>query len=353
MNHRNKPGFTLIELLIVISIIAVLMALLLPAVQSAREAARRMRCVNNLKQLGLGLLNYESTHGALPPQQVLRFSPNGASVAWKSTWGVTSRIVPYLEQGPLYNAINHSLAIGKADNATVVSQRLGMLICPSEVHPDPIVVTNATTGAVAVYGVSNYGWCEGDWYIFGGKGGMPNRGGFGPNMSKTLSAFTDGLSQTMVASEVKTYTQAYHDCDTVPGPVSGNPFAVPDPSAIRVLIAAGATGSGCRLASGTPGGGHTRWASGNSFYDGFTTALPPNSSAPAGANALDTDLCTMDEDDGGPTYSAVTSRSHHPGGVNVLFGDGSVHFIKETVDWRNWRALGTIAGSEVVSSDSY
>ena len=61
----------------------------------------------------------------------------------------------------------------------------------------------------------------------------------------------------------------------------------------------------------------------------------------------------MDEDDGGPTYSAVTSRSHHPGGVNVLFGDGSVHFIKETVDWRNWRALGTIAGSEVVSSDSY
>ena len=343
----------MIELLIVISIIAFLTALLLPAVQSAREAARRMKCVNNLKQLGLGMLNYESTHGALPPQQVLRFSLAGPSVIWKSTWSITSRIAPFLEQGPLYNAINYSLPLGRAENSTVVSQRLGMLICPSEIRPDPIITTNAKTGAISVYGVSNYGWCEGDWYIFGGKGGMPNRSAFGPNTSKPLSAFTDGLSQTMLAGEVKTYTQAYHDCDSAPGPAASDPFAVPEPLAIRASIAASANGSGCRLAAGTPGGGHTRWASGNSFYDGFTTALPPNSSAPAGANALDTDLCTIDEDDGGPTYSAVTSRSHHPGGVNALFGDGSVHFIKDSVDWHNWRALGTIAGSEVVSNASY
>jgi prepilin-type processing-associated H-X9-DG protein len=102
-----------------------------------------------------------------------------------------------------------------------------------------------------------------------------------------------------------------------------------------------------------PGGGHTRWSNGNSFYDGFTTALPPNSRAPAGTIALDTDLCSEDEDDGGPTYSAVTARSYHAGGVNVVLGDGSVRFIKNSIDWRMWRALGTIGSGEVVGADQY
>src|SRR5208337_4672768 len=101
-----RRGFTLIELLVVIAIIAVLIALLLPAVQAAREAARRIQCVNNLKQLGLGMHNYESSNGVLPPQMVLTFTSTG-SVFWKSQWGVSSRITPYLELGPLYNAINY------------------------------------------------------------------------------------------------------------------------------------------------------------------------------------------------------------------------------------------------------
>src|ERR1700722_7051635 len=104
-NTTLRRGFTLIELLVVIAIIAVLIALLLPAVQSAREAARRMQCVNNLKQLGLAMHNYESTYGGFPPQMVLSFTTTGA-VGWKSTWGASSRIMPYLEQGALYNAIN-------------------------------------------------------------------------------------------------------------------------------------------------------------------------------------------------------------------------------------------------------
>jgi prepilin-type processing-associated H-X9-DG protein len=102
-----------------------------------------------------------------------------------------------------------------------------------------------------------------------------------------------------------------------------------------------------------PGGGHTHWANGNSFYDGFTTALPPNTKSPLGTAAPDGDLTTEDEDDGGPTYSAVTSRSYHSGGVNALLGDGSVRFMKDTMNFQTWRALGSSSGGEVISSDSY
>ena len=90
----------------------------------------------------------------------------------------------------------------------------------------------------------------------------------------------------------------------------------------------------------------------NSFYDGFTTALPPNTKSLAGTPALDSDMTSEDEDDGGPTYSAVTSRSYHPGGVNALFTDGSVKFIKNTIQWQTWRAIGTVSGGEIVSADS-
>jgi prepilin-type N-terminal cleavage/methylation domain-containing protein/prepilin-type processing-associated H-X9-DG protein len=339
-----RCGFTLIELLVVIALIAVLVALLLPAVQAAREAARRIQCTNNLKQLGLGLHHYESTHGVLPPQQVLLFA--GGVVAWKSQWGVTSGVAPFLELGPLYNAINSTNRTTDPSNSTAVSATLEVLICPSEVVPQPIVSTTSA-GVITTHGVSNYGWCEGDWYVFGGPG-VPasNRSAFGPNQSRRFAAFTDGLSQSLVAAEVKTYQQAFHDCTGVPPTDLARPEALPDPATVSATIAAGA--AGCRVAAG-----HTHWSNGNSFYDGFTTALPPNTKALAGRPARDSDLTSIDEDDGGPTYAAVTSRSYHPGGVNTLLGDGSVRFIKDSINWPTWRALGSIAGGEVFSADSY
>src|SRR4051812_1449900 len=136
MRQRDRRAFTLIELLVAISIISVLIAMLLPAVQAAREAARRMQCVNNLKQLGLATHSYESSNGALPPQMVLSFAKGGA-VAWKSTWGASSRVMPYLEQGVLYNAINYTSKVSDPSNATAVASQVSTFLCPSEVNPQP------------------------------------------------------------------------------------------------------------------------------------------------------------------------------------------------------------------------
>jgi prepilin-type N-terminal cleavage/methylation domain-containing protein len=351
MRIRNtKLGFTLIELLVVIAIIAVLIALLLPAVQAAREAARRIQCVNNLKQLGLAIHNYESTNGVLPPQQALQFNAAG-TVIWKSQWGVTSRVTPYLELGPVYNSINYALKTSAPESSTVASQSLRVLICPSEVRSEPISSTSSA-GVTTTFGISDFGWCEGDWYVFGGPGGVRGRSAFGPNTSRTFASFTDGLSNSLLGAEVKAYTQAYHDCGSVPPPALASPTISPDPPTVLATIAASPS-SACRIAAGTPGGGHTHWVNGNTFYDGMTTALPPNTIAPAGPSGLDTDLTSVDEDDGGPTYSAVTARSYHPAGVNALFGDGGVRFVKSSIDWRAWRALGTIGSGEVVSADQY
>jgi prepilin-type N-terminal cleavage/methylation domain-containing protein/prepilin-type processing-associated H-X9-DG protein len=348
---KRSRGFTLIELLVVIAIIAVLIALLLPAVQAAREAARRAQCVNNLKQLGLALHNYESTNSVLPPQMSLLFSSTGA-VAWKSQWGVSSRLMPFIEGSALYSAINYSTKTTDASNATAVSQSVKTFLCPSEINPGPAMITSSS-GVTTTFGVSNYGWCEGDWYVFGGPANtMPNRGAFGPNASQPFSAFTDGLSQTMIAAEVKTFMPAYHSCGAPPPPGPASPTIIPS---VPTVLASVAGASGCTLVtgpSGLPGGGHSRWANGDSFYEGMTTALPPNTKSPCGTYA-DADMSSTDEDDGGPTYASVTSRSYHPGGVNALFGDGSVHFLKNSIGSTIYHALGSIGGGEVVSSDSF
>ncbi|MGE3820063.1 MAG: DUF1559 domain-containing protein, partial [Isosphaeraceae bacterium] len=192
---RTRPAFTLIELLVVIAIIAVLIALLLPAVQSAREAARRVQCVNNLKQLGLGLHNYETIVGALPPSGVL--SGTGNVVTWWIGWSVHGRLLPVMEQGAMFHAINFDHSGESPQNVTVASQNVAVLICPSEVDPRPAPAN------LGVSNVTNYGWTMGDWFVWGGFRGPENRAAFGPNRSRRWADFTDGLSQVMVASEGK------------------------------------------------------------------------------------------------------------------------------------------------------
>ena len=219
MQSKRPRGFTLIELLVVIAIIAVLIALLLPAVQAAREAARRIQCTNNLKQLGLALANYESGQGVLPPSVIV--AKNGAGF-WSNGWSAQARLLPFLEQGNAFNAINFTMSYSVADNSTVPAMTIAGFLCPSEINPQPKPTSTAQ------YGVLNYNINMGDWYVFGGVGSAMNRGAFGPNRSRRLADFTDGLSNTLISSEVKTYQAYLTNC---PLSTVAEPNAIPGPAA--------------------------------------------------------------------------------------------------------------------------
>jgi prepilin-type N-terminal cleavage/methylation domain-containing protein/prepilin-type processing-associated H-X9-DG protein len=342
MKAALRLGFTLIEVLVVIAIIAVFIALLLPAVQSAREAARRMQCVNNLKQLGIAIHNYEGVVGSLPP--TLMITGRGTTVTWTNGFGAFPRIIPFAEQGPLFNSINFDVDMLTPPNTTIVVQVLHVLICPSEVRP-PYRET-----APGRRGVANYGFVTGDWYVWSGMTSLArNRSAFGPNQSKRLAEFTDGLSQTLFMSEGKAFMDYYRDCPALSN--INDPATIPPPDADPYAVAPEYLG-GCVLRAGE---GRTEWFESGSHHTGITTAWPPNRRIPGGPDFVftDLDLTSSREKLGRPTFAAATARSYHPGGVNILLGDGSVRFVRSTVDGRTWRALGTVAGSEAISADSY
>jgi prepilin-type N-terminal cleavage/methylation domain-containing protein/prepilin-type processing-associated H-X9-DG protein len=345
----KRYGFTLIELLVVIAIIAVLIALLLPAVQSAREAARRISCTNNLKQLGLGLHNYESTNGCFPMCTVLVYTP--ASVLkplWQGSWSIAARVAPYMEMGPLYNAINFTQTYDNPVNTTVSMTQIKYLFCPSD--PGPSIDDNTLGGTFLA--TCSYGVVVGDWYVWS-NGGPDNRSAFGPNNVRRLASFTDGLSNSLAASEGYIGHLQARACYTAPtSPQGMSPTNVPDPStsiaALRTLLDAckGSSRFGQAV-------GHTRWTNGGVYYSGITTAVPPNTKIVPAGFSKPFDWVSIDENNGGPTYASLSASSYHPGGVNALMSDGSVKFIKDATNASTWRALGTIADGEVISADSF
>ena len=322
------------------------MALLLPAVQSAREAARRAQCVNNLKQMGLALMSYEGVAGTLPPSLVL--SGKGSTVTWFGGWSVHGRLLPFLEQSAAFNSINFQTHYETPENMTVTSTAIATFICPSEIKPEPKV--EIEDGQTLKFGVTNYGVCVGDWYIWGGFNvNLTNRSAFSPNASRRLAEFTDGTSQTLLASEVKAYQPALRDCGAGGFANIGNPGQIPAPDANPDVVAP--EYSSCLNLTD---GGHTEWPDGGALQTGFTTAWPPNKRTLGGpGRTVDVDLVSMREKKGGPTFGAITARSYHSGGVNALLADGSVRFVKGSVQGNVWRALGSRGLAEIISGTDF
>ncbi len=334
MRHR---GFTLIELLVVIAIIAVLIGLLLPAVQAAREAARRSQCVNNLKQLGLATHNYHDSLGRFPFGAIVA-PPNNYWVLRGAggehyRYSVLAMLTPFLEQTPAYNALNFDFPVfdevGAATlpNLTVFGMKLNLFLCPSD------------TGRTVQPGFApgNYMACAGDGQANGGSAiyGNPN-GVFYYNSSTSLAQVTDGSSQTTLLSESVLGPGGF----SIPKPGSPDPRNVHTEVPFVVITEfKPLTVTDCQAPSRYSGWRNRGWIQGDFRNMLYTHFITPNST---------TYDCLRGSD-----YGWKTARSHHPGGVNVLFGDGSVKFVKDTVNLQTWRALATRGGGEVVSADGY
>jgi prepilin-type N-terminal cleavage/methylation domain-containing protein/prepilin-type processing-associated H-X9-DG protein len=276
---RHERGFTLIELLVVIAIIAVLIALLLPAVQAAREAARRIQCVSNLKQIGIALHGYHDSQNTFPAGGWILLPAQPQNINMNMGWSAS--VLPYLEQNAVYGGLNFSFPYNVAVNSTAAFTVLAVYLCPSEPRK---TFWNQAPGPPAdpfPSADADYGGMYGPRALGSGFTNNPPAGAMIFSQCLGLPQFTDGASQTIAVGE--------------------------DPEAINAM-----------------------WVSGHNVFD---------QSAPINARP--------------PTEFGEELTSQHPGGVNTLFADGSVHFLKNSTALPPLAALCTRALGEVLSSDSY
>jgi prepilin-type N-terminal cleavage/methylation domain-containing protein len=359
VSKRSRFAFTLVELLVVIAIIGILVALLLPAIQAAREAARRSQCQNNLKQLSLGMLNYENTNKGFPPMALfwtqqeynLHYVEVGVPpvASFYDDYSWYTFVAPYIEEQAYYDTINFDYSYSDLQNRPARIIPIATHACPSDLglqrnEWESDTYSRWRSNYVVNAGNTGYGqWgfkLGGDVYPFLGAP-------FRPRKITKLSKITDGLANTLMMSEVLVVPEYSSVSGDWGGPISD------------VTIATGGqTFSGWNAPNGAPDIGARNWpalagAPNNRSPEVlFQNGIPDRCSAPCGLG-FDYPPEQIAEffNDFGTKKQTFTARSHHPGGVHASRCDGSVNFYSDSMDELLWRALTSAAGAEVVNQN--
>ena len=355
---RRRTGFTLIELLVVIAIIAILIGLLLPAVQKVRESANRTSCLNNLKQIGLAMLNYHNDYGSFPPAR-LAYSTHKIESA-------TSRLLPYMEQGntaalidysapPIYTSASSTPSgtdLFTIGNFNASLQVVKNYVCPSDpaagVVPGPASLAqqiDGTWSATAHYAGADYLSCVGSGSANANYGNYTNSDGMFGQTPYRIADMVDGLSNTVAFSETflgpggaaepgqanvaPTFTSASSQVLTIngtPTPFTAGCMFGSDPNSLAVSVS-GPYWSNTRASI---------YVNGHYAYANYNHFLLPNDTR-------------WDCTNTGHNPGFIAARSKHPGGVNILLGDGSSRFVTNAIDYTTWQALATRQGGEAIA----